>query len=74
MICMLAAWAWAWRVIATCRTARGNNRFIAHLVGALAGSGAAFGAFCLGGALLMPDRGDGASMAVGVLGALVLGT
>jgi len=74
LICMLAAWAWAWRVIATRRTARGNNRFIAHLVGALAGSGAAFGAFCLGGALLMPDRGDGASIAVGVLGALMLGT
>jgi hypothetical protein len=72
LLCMLAAWAWVWRVIATRRTARGKNRFIAHLIGALVGSGAVFGAFCLSGALLMPDTGNGASIAIGVLGALVL--
>ena len=72
LLCMLAAWAWAWSVIATRRTARGKNRFIAHLIGALAGSGAAFGAFCLSGALLMPGAGDDASIAIGVFGALVL--
>lgn len=72
LLCMIAAWAWAWRVIATRRTARGNNRFIAHLIGALAGSGAAFGAFCLSGAFLMPGTGDGVSMAIGVFGTLIL--
>jgi hypothetical protein len=72
LLCMIAAWAWTWRVIATRRTARGKNRFIAHLIGILAGSGAAFGAFCLSGALLMPGAGDGASIAIGVFGALVL--
>ncbi|MFT4269208.1 MAG: hypothetical protein QM586_18650 [Xenophilus sp.] len=72
LLCMLAAWAWVWRVIATRRTVRGRNRFIAHLIGALAGSGAVFGAFCLSGALLMPGAGDGASIAIGVFGALVL--
>jgi hypothetical protein len=74
LLSTLAAWAWAWIVIATRRTARGRNRFIAHLIGALAGSGAFFGAFCLSGALLMPGAGDEASMVMGVFGALVLGT
>jgi hypothetical protein len=74
LLCMLTAWAWTWRIIATRRAARGNNRFIVHLIGALAGSGAAFGAFCLSGALLMPGAGDGASMAIGMFGALVLCT
>ena len=72
LLCMLATWAWVWKVIATRRAARGQSRAIAHLVGALAGSGAAFGAFCLSGALLMPGTGDGTSVAIGVFGMLVL--
>ncbi|MDR3213059.1 MAG: hypothetical protein LBT71_03980 [Azoarcus sp.] len=74
LLCTLAAWALTWNVIATRRTARGKHRFIAHLVGALAGSGTAFGAFCLSGALLMPGAGDGASIVIGVFGVLVLCT
>ncbi|MDR1461933.1 MAG: hypothetical protein LBI68_02175 [Azoarcus sp.] len=74
LLCMFAAWVWTWSVIATRRTVRGKNRFIAHLIGVLAGSSAAFGAFCLSGALLMPGAGDGASIAIGVFGALVLCT
>lgn len=73
LLCILATWAWVWRTIATRRTARGKSRFMAHLLGALAGCGAAFGALCLNGAVLMPRAGDEPPVAMGVIGALVLG-
>jgi len=74
LLCMLAASGWVWSVIVTRRAARGKNRFIAHLIGALSGIGAAFGAFCLSGALLMPGTADRAPIVIGALGALILCT
>ena len=72
LLCMLAAWAWVWRVVTTRRIARKKNRFAAHLIGVMLGWGAAAGAFCLSGAFLMPGAVDEPTIAVGVLGALVL--
>jgi hypothetical protein len=72
LLCTLAAWIWAWKIVAGLWVARGINRFIAHLLGAFLGMGAAGGAFCLGGAFLMPGADDGRSVAPGVAGALIL--
>ena len=73
LICTVAAWVWPWYVLAKRRQARGGSPFSAHLIGALVGSAAAFGAFCLSGFLWMSDGSETGAMAVGALGALVLG-
>lgn len=72
LFCLLAAWGWVWRGIAVRRSAQGKQLLLSHLFGLLTGSGAAFGAFCLSGALLMPEARDGSSIGVGVFGALIL--
>jgi hypothetical protein len=72
LLCTLAAWIWAWKIVAGLWVARRINRFIAHLLGAFLGMGAAAGAFCLSGAFLMPGADDGRSVAPGVAGALIL--
>lgn len=58
MLCTLTAWIGVWVVAVVRWVARGRNRWLAHLLGALLGIVAAFGAFCLSGALLMPGTGE----------------
>jgi hypothetical protein len=73
LFCAVAAWAWTWCALADRWTARGKNRFTAHMIGALLGTGAPFGAFCLTSAFLMiPGAINEARIALGGLGALVL--
>lgn len=72
LFCTVAAWAWTWCVLADRWTARGKNRFTAHVIGALLGAGAPFGAFCLSSAFLIPGAINEARITLGGLGALVL--
>lgn len=72
LLCVLAGWLWIWSATTTHLVARGLNYLLAHLAGALFGSGAAFGAFCLSGALLMPEPDNRISIAVGAFGVLIL--
>ncbi|WP_028601384.1 hypothetical protein [Ottowia thiooxydans] len=74
LACTLGAWVGVWHTVANRRVALKKSRFLAHLFGALAGSGAGLGAFLLSGAFLMPAEDEGGSMALGVLGAAMLCT
>ena len=71
LVSMAAAWWWAHRQlsISAQRKQRGKaRRFVALILGGLT---AAFGMFCLAGAILLPDPTQGAHI-MGVFGALVL--
>lgn len=72
LLFMLAVLAFVWSRVADRQLGRGRGRVFSYGVAALAGSGAVLGAFCLGGAILLPGSPERSSVPVGVLGALIL--
>lgn len=74
LLSTMMAWAVVWCTIASRRIAGGRNFFVAHLIGALAGVGAAFGALCLSAACLVPSKKDPSiNLTMGIIGSLILG-
>ncbi|MDO4636069.1 MAG: hypothetical protein Q4B13_00800 [Lautropia sp.] len=74
LLSIMMAWAVVWCSIASRRISRGGNVFIAHLIGATAGIGAAFGALCLSAGCLVPSKKDPSiNLTMGIIGGLILG-
>lgn len=67
----LGGWAWGWAQVAVLARRRGWRKLLCHALGLGGGFIAAFGAFMLLGAFLMPSP-DGGEAVVGCLGAVVL--
>ena len=68
----IVTWALAWLLIVDHRNKRGENIFVSHLLGIFIGSGAAFGAFCVTGALFLPNDSANTAIGIGIVGAAIL--
>lgn len=68
----IVTWALAWLVVVDHYNKRGENLFASHLLGACIGSGAAFGAFCVTGALFLPSNSTNTVTGIGHVGAAIL--
>ncbi len=72
MLSTIIAWSLALLWVAEYLDLKIKNRFVSHLLGAVIGFGAAFGAFCLSGALFLPSTHDDNTTIVGNIGAAIL--
>lgn len=70
LLSTLIAWSVAWLLVVDYRNRQAKNLIISHLLGCWVGSGAAVGAMCLFGALLMPSNSN--SIVIGNIGAAIL--
>ncbi len=68
----IVTWALAWLVVVDHCNKQGENIFVSHLLGACIGSGAAFGAFCVTGALFLPSDNASTATGIGNVGAAIL--
>lgn len=68
----IVTWALAWLVVVDHCNKQGGNLFVSHLLGIFIGSGAAFGAFCVTGALFLPSDNASTATGIGNVGAAIL--
>ncbi|MBK8102488.1 MAG: hypothetical protein IPK30_04180 [Cellvibrionales bacterium] len=68
----IVTWALAWLVVVDHCNKQGGNLFVSHLLGIFIGSGAAFGAFCVTGALFLPNDSANTAIGIGIVGAAIL--